>query len=697
MISVKDAVKRKLTFDKVAEFQLSKNTADWNEQILNRFYQEVDYLSRDYNVEVCITSIDENKGYGKGSIVVSYGNKTVNFPIIINDYKISPFDVFVSNSRYTPLDINSLKRHLLNSSLGIVQNLETGMTSGIKTPGGISPKRSVSMDSTEPYRQQPNIEKISSLASKESIDKLAQQLVCEPDLMESFHDNTGDLITQTIDAVRVDYQQPRLEQKGIIDISQVIDAKDTIAVLDTEMFDVNKLVPIKSPSICELRTYTYPTIEDFLSSRVEKITASKNGKSIVGIVVDTVPYDRYDDEYRGGSRSDKKDLKNRKDQIFVSLDGKYISSYNDYEKNGIGFYGTPMGGNIGQAVKIISDHTTSDFINFKTDNHILGADILFNPNHIKSEKTNYGYADIPTCGGNNFYVIYGDENLYQAMGFSGNFRRVKVDGNYSFVSPDVAIIPSGVVSIQKVSGTRNAYYKMLTGNAKSIFLIPESSVIISTKYMTTLNQNDLMVPSKSLQKMYQDAGIENIKISIGEEGYNITGNVVDQLPGSTGLTTKEAMAVLRLVGVNKEQATGILKTAINKAVMNQGPTIVYGVRGDYINDKVTPALEKQARVKGLMKQYAESLCIDLVKEASVLTNPEAVDVVLSLNFINEDNLNSYINHIPQFEEINCKLAELLVASRMGLTDMDEGAIKRSINGISSVIHGLENLKLSVNR
>jgi hypothetical protein len=700
MISVKDAVKQGFTFDKVANFELSKDTSDWNEQILNRFFQEVDYLSRDYSVEVCMTTIDENKGYGKGSVVVSYGNKTVNFPIIINDYKISPFDVFISSGRYIPLDVNSLKRHLLNSSLGVVQNLDTGMTSGLKTPGGINPKRSVSMDSTEPYRQQPNIEKLSSLASKNSIEKLAQQLVYEPDLMESFHDHTGDLVTQMIDTVQKDYQQPRLEQKGILDLGQIIDAKDAVAVIDTEMFDVNQLVPIKPPSVCELRLYSYPTIEDFLSSNVEKITASKNGKSISGIVVDVMSDDNYDNEYRAGRDTDKKELKNRRDQVFFSLDGKYMASYDDWEKTGIGFYGIPMNGNMQQAVKMISDHTTNDFVGFKSDNNTRGADAFFNPNPIKSEKTSYGYDTKSLscgCGYGDLYVIYGNGDSYQATKFDGQFKRVRVDGNYSFVSQDVAIIPSGVVSIQKVSGAQGAYYKMLTGNAKRIFLIPESSVIISTKFITNLSRNDIMVPSKSLQKVYQEAGIENVKVAIDGNGYNITGAAVEQLPSSSGLTTKEAMTVLKLVGVNGEQATEILKTAVNKTVMNQGSTVVYGVRGDYINDKITPALEKQARVKNLMKQYAQSLRVDLVKEASVLTNPEAVDVVLSLNFINEDNLNDYVNNIPQFEGVNCKLAELLVASRMGLTDMDEGAIKKSINGITSVVHGLENLRLSVNR
>lgn len=715
MISIQDAVKKGFTFEKVADFQLSKNTADWNEQILNRFLEEVNYLSRDYGVEVCMSSLDENKGYGKGSIIVSYGNKKVNFPIIIKDYKISPFDVFISNGEFIPLDMNSLKKHLLNNSLGVVQNMDQEMNSGVKAPGGVRMKRAVSMDSTEPYRQQPNIEKISSLASKEDIEKLAERLVYEPDLAASFHDNTGDMVGKLVDAVRKDYETPRHERKGILDLHQIVDAKDVVAVVDNEMFDVNTLVPIKPPSVCELRVYVYPTIEDFVSSNIEKITASKNGKPIAGVVLDVSDSNFFDNVYRTQYREEDKDkeMKNRRDQVFISLDGKYISAYDDWDKIGIGFYGLPMksgNGILEKAIKMISDNTTNDFTMFSADNHVDGADKFFNPNPIISDTKRSSFsAGMGGYGGNapisccnccsDMYVIYGSGDSYQAVRFNGTFKRIRIDGNYSYISPETAILTSGVVSVQKVVNAQSAFYKMLVGKAKNIFLIPESSVIVTTKFMQQLNPKDFMYPAKSLQKIYQEAEINNVKVAIGDKGYNIIGSSLEPIMklanNCSDLTTQEAMTILKLVGVKQSQATGILKTAIDNALTERGPVTVYGIRGDYLNDQITPKLEKKARIKSLMKEYAESLRVDLIKEASVLSNPEAVDVVLSLNFINEDNLNNYIEHIPQMESMNSKLAELLVASRMGLTDMDEGALKKSIGGLSSVIRGLENLKLSV--
>ena len=95
MIKLNDAVIEKPSFVKLADFELSHDVADWNEDILKQFYEQVNYLPKEVGVNVIIKNVDENKGYAKGSIVVFFNGKQINFPIIVKDYKLSPFDVFV--------------------------------------------------------------------------------------------------------------------------------------------------------------------------------------------------------------------------------------------------------------------------------------------------------------------------------------------------------------------------------------------------------------------------------------------------------------------------------------------------------------------------------------------------------------------------------------------------------------------------
>lgn len=87
---------------------------------------------------------------------------------------------------------------------------------------------------------------------------------------------------------------------------------------------------------------------------------------------------------------------------------------------------------------------------------------------------------------------------------------------------------------------------------------------------------------------------------------------------------------------------------------------------------------------------------NLVKEASVFTNSETVDSVLSLNFITPENVAGYIDSIPTLEESSSKLAELLVGVRLGLSDVPEAAVSSAMNGLERAVKGLKKLQIRAN-
>ena len=116
---------------------------------------------------------------------------------------------------------------------------------------------------------------------------------------------------------------------------------------------------------------------------------------------------------------------------------------------------------------------------------------------------------------------------------------------------------------------------------------------------------------------------------------------------------------------------------------------------DYVNEKAFEPMEKKAKRKDVFKKMADILKTDTVKIASAIDDPEAVDNVLSLNFINDDNLSEYVDEIPTLKKSVTKLASMLVASRMGLADIDEGATKKAIDSLEKVIDGLESIKMAI--
>ncbi len=733
MISVQNAVFHKPTFQKVANYELPDDTSTWSDEILRQFFQQIDYIPQGYGTDVVINNIDENKGYAKGSVVVWNDKNKINFPIIVRDKELSPFDVFVAikddEYSYFPANKVNVMRVLGSNQIGMVEKKKSyDADSSIKPVGNIYPKESV------PYAQElqlsgewPPFSKLSgwpALAKKEDLEKLAETIDAQPDVAASFVENTGNMVSNIVDMKNHAFENRSVFDKqktGVIDLTDAIRAKQAVTLIDSQLFDVSQLIPIEPPSVCELRIYEFPTMEQFLSSgadMTERFMASKSGRPISGVVLD---YKSFGSNYEAAiccnssddPNDEKKSVRNCRPQIFISLDGRYYSTDEDYGKSGISFYGSnvlPVDKALEKAIGILASHTSDEFINQNRMNENDGADKSFNPNFdmVQGKGKRFGYCNPSRLGDEMLLVIYGAGNSYECMYFNDNYKKYIVNDTKVFVSENNAIIPANVASVQQVNGVENPIYKTILGTIKKIFLVPESSLIINAEYMKRLNRDQFMRPSLSVQKMYDDANINKVAVELDSNsgGFRISGESFEPLRKIIGIEKNASMSItntkaaLMTMGVDKNLAGEILKVAYQRAFdyrRNDKSVMVYGVRGDYINEKVFDGREKTANINRLKKDIANSLKINLIKEASALEDPEAVDVVLSLNFINEDSLGNYVSHLPEMKKVNTKLAELLVAARMGLSDVDESAIKKSMEGLGTVTDGLEKVKFAMGK
>lgn len=732
MISLKEAVYHKPTFEKVADYELPKDVSEWNEEIIKQFYNDVNYLPKELKVDISVNSVDENKGYAKGSIVVFYGKNKINFPVIVKDYKLSPFDVFIhydnGEAKYYPASLGNIKKILSSEEIAELENYwgKGGPIPGVKSTGGVYPKQSINIWEQSADRIYPAFSKMSSwpfLAKKEDLNKLAVQMEAEPDVHASFVDNTGDLLGNIIELKDNEKRVIGDDHKeGDLNLNNVVKAKQAVTAIDSEFIDVDSLIPIKPPSVCELRMYEYPSMEDFIESGDDmagRFLASKIGKPVSGIVLDCKEdsdVGSYGSEVEPASdKDDPKAIRNTRPQIFISSCGRYYSTCNDWEKTGISFYGTnsiSSPGAVGKVVGMISKNVSDDFINQNKENRRDGSDKLFAPiaemNQGKREDT--GEYDVGNCWGAKMFALYGADDSWECIRFRGNYRKYRINDTNVYVSQSTAIIPANVASVQKVASVNDPVYKMVIGKTENIFLIPEGSLIINAEYMKELNKNDFMRPGKPIQKMYEDAAINKVAVWIAPMGNDRLGVKIQGKPfeplkkiaGMNGdpISIPNAMTALRVMGMTKEASTKALQVAANRyADPDQGnkTVVVYGVRDDYINERVFDGREKTASINAIIKEYAYGLRRNLIKEASVLSDPEAVDVVLSLNFINEDSLSGYVENLEEMRRIQSEMCKMLTGVRMGLTDLDEGALKKSIEGLSDVIKGLEELKIATSR
>lgn len=79
----------------------------------------------------------------------------------------------------------------------------------------------------------------------------------------------------------------------------------------------------------------------------------------------------------------------------------------------------------------------------------------------------------------------------------------------------------------------------------------------------------------------------------------------------------------------------------------------------------------------------------LWKEAAVLPDPVAVDTVLSLGFLNPENVSAFIGYLPTLDEAQRRMCELLIGARLGLRELSDGALERAIRAVEDVIEGLK--------
>lgn len=177
-----------------------------------------------------------------------------------------------------------------------------------------------------------------------------------------------------------------------------------------------------------------------------------------------------------------------------------------------------------------------------------------------------------------------------------------------------------------------------------------------------------------------------VDVVSGGETFSIRGYAVEKLAAADRefLGTDEALFLLAGLGVSPEY--GIKK--MGEATAGREPVQVR--IGNYI--KLAEERVKEARASALswMKDLPP-LRQNLFKEAAFITDPEAVDTVLSLGFINPENIQTFIAYLPKIDETQECLCNLLFASRLGLSDIPESALETAVRGTEEVLEGLKTI------
>jgi len=147
------------------------------------------------------------------------------------------------------------------------------------------------------------------------------------------------------------------------------------------------------------------------------------------------------------------------------------------------------------------------------------------------------------------------------------------------------------------------------------------------------------------------------------------------------LSLDDAMFLLSGLGVDQDY--GARKLAEAAAFKKEAKVRI----GRVIQPLSGHVKEAQARAREVVDRMAEFKQPLLLKEAATFPDPTTVDTVLSLGFINPENIMTFVSYLPDLEDVQTKLCELLFSVRLGLKSIPQSSLERAVRSLEETIEG----------
>ena len=157
-----------------------------------------------------------------------------------------------------------------------------------------------------------------------------------------------------------------------------------------------------------------------------------------------------------------------------------------------------------------------------------------------------------------------------------------------------------------------------------------------------------------------------------------------------GLTDTDAYELLAGMGV---KLASDIKEIETNASCDDGVTLtgLMMPSGHGFEEEKIASVEEPSDAEVYAAQVGR-MDIEMFKLAQDIGDRDTVDAVLSLNFLNPENMKTFVEQCDEFDKIGTKLAKLLVATRLGLNHVREATVKEAMDGIARTADQLRLLK-----
>lgn len=642
-------VRRVALMQKESSFtaQLSSNSDNWPQEIIQEALKQHPYLGQFETMPVMI-KVNGERGYGLGYVLVSTrssartdasrvqeGVKEIKVPIIIQDNELAPFDLFTgADGKVIPLNETRLREAIYRPNLLDTMGIKprSAFISDQLYPPEVGHGASVHKLGSGSLLSQilPTITsgQLKKFASALSDRQLLHDLVTNKITAPFISALTTCKPTSTSDVIKV---ASRMIQPDIAQIRRVR-GRYLLKTADSQLFN---------PSEVEADR---PTMEDLVGSdAIQK--ADQTGS--VTVSANPVVREVVEDEQIGP----------------ITEFGEYrVQDTMGHEHMGWVFprvidltgVSLPMTLFLNGSISAIQEKIVGSFVGKGT-------------NVIRATPEGQGF----------FYRITatGGVVAYEPMECSGGFidetgkayNCDNLEGEQFIVRPVPGAITSAHMGGREYAVPGDVRWAPL--GEKVIALNSDPVAFVKQGALKRADSTVRVHWNGSTYSVYGGAGISKLAVDLRHN-----------------LDRDDAMFLLASVGVHPELAD----SQIIKAASRGRSDAIEGCRSIVlIGDRIRAAREKVASQYGSLPRTPSME--ETVKLAATLDDGATVDKVLSLGFLNPENVDLFIGHIPNIEKAMNRVGELLLASRLGLPDVSNFACKSAMERLDEVITGLKSL------
>jgi hypothetical protein len=706
-----------LEFEKVAaEVELPEDPNTWQQEILQQLFKQIPFIS-DFEPHVVMDRVDAEKKYGFGHVEVTTkseipmgdqrgaqaaGVKTVRIPVIVNQGKLQPFDVLVTeDSKMLPLTENRLRQAVFRPQMFDVTS---------KTPGD----QSMVSQLYPPQRQNNGMgssgmtygagEKMGSDMSKVALGKLLGELA-KKTTDPARAANIARLTTSRAGQLMAEGGASAAKGKAYATVGNYM-AKKVASVLEHVIHTARRSDVAKVASAMEDPAVQQQFLKNkFANAKalrtIFEAPAETKTASVDSVVRPTVIQLTHSDE---GGYTLKTANASYWDPQTVNIDrGEAIRRFGEKTvlaadmSEGIVASEGPQVENDGaekDEYEIIKDY---GLYKVKTEEGQELVGYVF-PNLLDLDGKALPLA-LFTNGSQS--AVQGEivgvragegQSLPQGGRPRGHgcFYRTLPNGKAEATLPmtvQASMSGNGASfqaelfdgqTVEVVGFQPNLQNIQLEGNQ---LLVPES---FNWLPLDTSNEVSLMNSPEApgLQGEMKEA-FAKVTIRYNDGLFSLSGMPVDKIASDERSFLPLADTLFLLAGMGVSQAYAEEK--LGAATVWSQPVQIKVAR------VLKLAQEEQYKAVKLAQESLEkipSLKVSLVKEAAAIPDPLAVDTVLSIGFLNPENVMVFLEALPAMEKAQERMCELLVASRLGMREIPIAALENAVRNVEEVIEGL---------